>query len=69
MVKDLPDYFNEIVVMNTGIPSGIDKYILFKEPTKTIQSFAPFLLWRTCVKLLENYLPIETMMKRGQFPI
>ena len=64
MVKDLPDYFSEIVVMNTGIPNGNNRSRLFFQPMKTLQNFVPFLLWRSCVKLLENNIPVEMMMSR-----
>ena len=64
MVKDLPDYFSEIVVMNTGIPTGNNRSQLFFQPLKTLHTFVPFLLWRSCVQLLENSLPVEMMMSR-----
>ena len=64
VVKDLPDYFSEIVVMNTGIPTGNNRSRLLFQPMKTLQEFVPFLLWRSCVKLLENNLPVEMMMSR-----
>ena len=64
VVKDLPDYFSEIVVMNTGIPTGNNRSKLLLQPLKTLQEFVPFLLWRSCVKLLENNLPVEMMMSR-----
>jgi len=64
VVKDLPDYFSEIVVMNTGIPNGNNRSKLFFQPLKTLQTFVPFLLWRSCVQLLENNIPVEMMMSR-----
>ena len=64
VVKDLPDYFSEIVVMNTGIPNGNNRSQLFFQPLKTLHTFVPFLLWRSCVQLLENNLPVEMMMSK-----
>ena len=62
MVKDLPHYFSELVIMNTGLPRGVDanelKYI------STIQKLLPFCLWRSFVTFFATSLPIEFLFKR-----
>ena len=50
--------------MNTGIPTGENLSLVLKEHLGAFKTFAPFILWRSCVKLLENNLPVETMMKK-----
>ena len=62
MVKDLPNHFSQLVIMNTGLPTGND--------WKAINSFAklqrvlPFCLWRAFVSLFATLLPVEFIFKQ-----
>ena len=62
MLKDLPEYFNAAVIMNTGIPIGVDGKEL--RSFRAIQKLLPFCLWRACVSLFATLLPVEIMFRR-----
>ena len=62
MVKDLPHYFSELVIMNTGLPSGIELEEL--KSVGMIQKLLPFCLWRSFVTLFSTLLPVEFMFHR-----
>ena len=62
MLKDLPEYFNAAIIMNTGIPIGVDGKEL--RSFRAIQKLLPFCLWRACVSLFATLLPVEIMFRR-----
>ena len=64
MVKELPHYFSELVVMNTGLPSGIEKSRIWMEPFKTTQMYMPFCLWRAIVTLFGTSLSVKMLFKK-----
>jgi len=70
VVKDAPDRFSNLVIMNTGLPSPIldlsddmggEKSVSI---SKKIQGFLPFILWRSCVMLIGTNLPVNRLFGR-----
>ena len=67
MVKDLPHYFSELVIMNTGLPSGTEIEEL--KSISNIQKLLPFCLWRAFVSLFATILPVDFLFRRvAKFP-
>jgi haloalkane dehalogenase len=62
MVKDLPHYFSALVIMNTGLPKGVEANELTN--ISSIQKLLPFCLWRSFVYLFATLLPVEFMFRR-----
>lgn len=60
VVKDAPDIFSSLVIMNTGLPTGFD---IFKE-SRNIAKLLPFYVWRTSVLLLGTSLPVHALFSR-----
>jgi len=59
VVKDVPDKFSHLVIMNTGLPSG---ETLSMGDLPKIQKLLPFVLWRSCVTLFGIHLPVGKLM-------
>jgi len=57
VVKDCPDLFSRLVVMNTGLPSGEHFKI------RNFHKITPFLLWRQFAALFGVHLPIKYVFK------
>jgi haloalkane dehalogenase len=56
VVKDMPDAFESLVIMNTGLPDG--------RPTKAIFNNAiAFLTWRLFAMLCGNRLPVKHLFR------
>ncbi len=49
-VRDMPNRISSLVIMNTGLPTGIDIY--------NVTSALPFLIWRSCVMIFGSHLPV-----------
>jgi haloalkane dehalogenase len=56
VVKDMPDVFNSLVIMNTGLPVGMTK-------PSDIPMGVPFLVWRLSMLLLANFLPVKQLFR------
>jgi haloalkane dehalogenase len=50
-VRDMPDRIDQMVIMNTGLPTGVDIY--------NFVYALPFLIWRSIVGILGPYLPVK----------
>lgn len=59
VVKDNPNIFSRLVIMNTGLPAGIGLSI------NNIYRATPFLLWRSFAELLGTSLPVYSLLKLG----
>lgn len=57
VVKDAPQYFSRLVMMNTGLPAGSEFSI------NTIDRVTPFLMWRSFAQLLGASLPVYHIFK------
>jgi len=78
VVKDAPQRFSDLVIMNTGLPSPVldlnDDYSATPGSVsipvyKKIIGFLPFCLWRTFVLLIGTNLPVTrlfNMMYKGK---
>lgn len=60
-VKDLPDRFSNVVMMNTGLFRGD----ILATPLKALLGGGPFVLWQSLVLLLEQHLPVRRIMKKA----
>ena len=61
MVKDLPHYFSELVIMNTGLPTGVEWNEL--RQINRIKKLLPFCLWRQIVAFIGPFLHVDIMFK------
>ena len=60
VVKDMPDHFSDIVVMNTGLPIGGLAQTLEEEPVwKQVIKAVPFLFWKTLATVAGTYIPVK----------
>ncbi|KAF2345765.1 Alpha/Beta hydrolase fold, partial [Trinorchestia longiramus] len=57
VVKDCPDKFSRLVIMNTGLPDGCD-YTL-----ANVWKLTPFMVWQSVVELLGKHLPIKLVFR------
>ena len=48
----MPESFRNMVLINTGAPTGFELDVLRRNPLQTLQDLTPFLLWRSAVTLL-----------------
>ena len=64
LVKDLPKYFSQLVIMNTGLPTGNDWKAM--NSLNKIQRVLPFCLWRSFVSLFATLLPGLYMIGYGK---
>ena len=62
MVKSSPELFSSLVIMNTGIPDGLE--LGPGNLTRTVQKLLPFVLWRSSVSLLATHLPVRALFRR-----
>lgn len=64
-VEDLSDRIARLVIMNTGLPSGIVSVLGNNnvEKIKNLGGAMPFLLWRSIVWLLQRQLPISFLFQ------
>ncbi|XP_068246514.1 haloalkane dehalogenase-like [Palaemon carinicauda] len=60
VVKDNPNVFTRLVIMNTGLPSGIG---FSNKSVEKLAKFTPFLLWRTFAELFGTSLPVYSLFK------
>jgi haloalkane dehalogenase len=69
LVKDTPDVFSNLVIMNTGLPTGVEHESFFENPLKAISEILPFLLWRSSVAFFGTSYPISFLFRRiARFP-
>ncbi|CAL4085046.1 unnamed protein product [Meganyctiphanes norvegica] len=61
VVKDLPEAFSRLVIMNTGLPCGTKRLY----SPQVIAGFTPFLMWRSLVELFSTQLPIRQVFLRS----
>merc|ERR1719320_1347524 len=69
VVKDMPQRFSRIVVMNTGLPVGLTKDVIEEtwnngELIDLVHRSFAFLIWQASVKLIGNYLPVEFLFNK-----
>lgn len=64
VVKETPDVFSNLVIMNTGLPIGEDQDTFFENPLKSISQMLPFLVWRLSVTFFGTSLPLGFLFKR-----
>ncbi|XP_018014525.1 haloalkane dehalogenase, partial [Hyalella azteca] len=57
VVKDCPDRFSRLVIMNTGLPVGGDFSI------NTLSKLTPFLMWRAFAQLFGTHLPVKRIFR------
>lgn len=63
LVKDSPDIFSNLVIMNTGLPIGGEHESLFAQPSRALSKILPFLLWRSVVSFFGTSLSLEFLFK------
>jgi len=72
VVKDCPQLFSNLVIMNTALPApGIDPS-RWESTFSGFQAMLPFVLWRTLVLLVGTWLPLDRLFtwsfKRHNLP-
>jgi len=68
VVKDCPGVFSSLVIMNTGVPSPILDLDGSAGAIETVRSALPFILWRSVVKLLGTWLPLQRVFNSALKP-
>ena len=64
VVKDIPERFSNLVLMNTAVPTGWDDEMLRNNPFENIQTGLPFLAWRQAVQFFGTQLPLGLFFRR-----
>lgn len=57
VVKDSPQFFSRLVIMNTGLPAGTEFSL------NNIHRGMPFLMWRNFAQLLGTSLPVQRIFQ------
>lgn len=64
VVKDCPQLFSSLVIMNTGLPSPAIDFSSKAGTFNQIKKGLPFLLWRSVVELVGTWIPLSILFKR-----
>jgi len=64
LVKDMPDKFSNLILMNTGLPTGLDDEILRENPVEGVINVLPFFIWRSAMFLFGTRFPLNFLLKR-----
>lgn len=63
LVKDSPELFSNLVIMNTGLPIGMDQAELRAKPMEILERSLPFLVLRSAVSLFGTFLPLGPIFR------
>jgi len=64
IVKDMPDRFSSLVLINAGIPTGFGAEFFRRNFIENVCDFAPSFAWRSAVSLFEVNFPLVPMFQR-----
>lgn len=63
VLKNNPGRFSKLVIMNTGLPTGLDMDDLRSRPIGLVRDSLPFLVWRQAARLFGTRLPVYGLMR------
>jgi len=64
IVKDMPDRFSALVMMNTGVPTGFGEEFLRRNFLENVRDFVPFFAWRSAITFFGAKFPLVPMFQR-----
>jgi len=64
IVKDMPDRFSSLVLINAGIPTGFGEDFFRRNFVENVREFAPFFAWRSAISLFGASFPLLPLFKR-----